>query len=126
MPSPTPLSYQSPPTASPLARALTSPIPTVLAPLSLLPTFLFIIMLFTSDHWSKWFQTGQRWERITGITWLWILFLTVVWIALYLPRPKRALTWICLSLHLLFLVLSIFPGFVLLAWLMHWLSGPGA
>jgi hypothetical protein len=118
-----PLAYDTPIRKPLLTRLISSPAPTFLAPLTLLPIFLFIAMVFTTDYWSKWFQTGQRWERITGITWITIASLSLFWIALYLPRPKRWHTWICLALHILFLILSIFPGFYMIAWLMHWLSG---
>jgi hypothetical protein len=45
------------------------------------------------------------------------------------PRPlceKRPLIWICMALHLIVLGLPIYPGLIVIPWLMQWLTGPGA
>jgi hypothetical protein len=123
---PVPLSYHTPNQRPLLARLMADPAPAVLAPLSLLPVALFVIMLFTADRWSKFFQTGQAWERICGVTWICVASASLLWLIVYLPRPKRRLTWVCLALHAVFLGLTVCPGFVMLSWLMHWMSGPGS
>ena len=94
---------------------------------SILPVALFVVMLFTSGYWSRWFNTGQAWERDCGVAWLVTLGISFAFVIAILFCQKRWDVWLAFGLHIAFMLLSVFPpGLILLMWLMHWLHGPGA
>jgi hypothetical protein len=95
---------------------------------SLLPIGAFIaIALTAADHWSRWFQIGQGWERITGILWLATAVYDLSCLVMLAFVRKRWDVWVALLLHGAWVVLTLFPGFFAIAWLMHWgPSGPGS
>lgn len=94
---------------------------------SITPLALFPLMLFTSGYWSRWFNTGQAWERDCGIAWLVALSISAVCSIAAPFCRKRWDIWAAVSVHIAFILISLLPpGVILLFWLMHWMHGPGA
>ena len=97
----------------------------VLGSLAPIPTFVSIA--YTSGIWSRWLGIGQGWERATGILWLVSAGSSLAWIFILGFSQKRWDVWSSLVFHVLFVALTALPpGCIAVAWLMHWLSGPGA
>ena len=94
---------------------------------SLLPIGGFIVAVLTMHRWSRWFNLGQRSERITGSLWLTTAAFDLACLVILASARKRWDVWTCMLLHGLMLAFTVFPGCFAIPWLMHWgPPGPGA
>jgi hypothetical protein len=94
---------------------------------SLLPAAALIRVVFTNGHWS-----GERFiemytnldhERFTGVFWMGVAAISLVCICFIIRSRKTVFVWVCLALHSVVVLLTIFPGSFIILFLMHW--GPG-
>jgi hypothetical protein len=101
--------------------------PLWLAASSLVPLVLFVVMIDTADRWGRWFQIGQGWERVTGMTWIATAVYSLICAGAFSFARKRWYMIVALTVHGLFVVGTILPpGMFAVPWLMHWMHGPGA
>jgi len=125
MPEESRLDYESHPAAA--AAKGRRGVPAWVAAASLTPMGLFFVVAYTSDRWGRWLQLGQGWERLLGLIWIATAAWSVAWAVGLAVSRKRWPGWTCLALHAGFVAFTILPpGSIGLAWLMHWMHGPGA
>jgi hypothetical protein len=104
--------------------------PNWLAMISLLPIPLLASFLFANDRWRG-FQIINHYlnrdrEHAQGTAWIIVAAMSLLWLVLLSFSRKSLVIWICLALHISMVLFSIFPGGFMIAFLMHWLHGPGA
>jgi hypothetical protein len=92
-----------------------------LAPVSLSPPAFLIFLIFVV------FRHGfGNCERLVGALWMIFAVMSVAWLVVFARRRRSAFDWAAIALHLSFVGVTIFPGYLAIQWLMHWMTGPGA